>query len=145
MSNDLGSTLNQLYEAQYELLAIKKSLNLDPAELTKIANAQRLLDFNEASAKQDIKDNLIPSDVAGADSIITITSVATDEQGADKGFFRSRLKLSESGVPDLIANLVGKKVGDKVSVKLNGLDHVIELLDIRKSAAVEEAVSEVAH
>lgn len=139
MSNDLGSTLNQLYEAQYQLSAIKTHLKLDPVELNKIANAQRLVDFDEASAKQDVKEDLVASDVVEEDSTITITSVATDESGNDRGIFRSRLKLAESGVPDLITGLAGKKAGDKVNVKLNGFDHVVELLAVRKPAVVQAA------
>lgn len=137
MSEDLGSALNQLYELQYKYNAVQKLLNLDQEALNKIANEQRLADFNDASAKQDVKENLVASDVVAADSTVTITSVASDDQGNDRGIFRSRLKLSESGVPDLIKGLDGKKVGEKVTVKLNGFDHEVELLSIRNPAQVE--------
>lgn len=137
MSEDLGSSLNQLYELQYKYNAVQKLLNLDQEALNKIANEQRLVDFNDASAKQDVKENLVSADVVGTDSTVTITSIATDDKGNDKGIFRSRLKLSESGVPDFIKGLEGKKVGDKIIVKLNGLDHEVELLSIRNPAQVE--------
>ena len=58
MSDDLGSALNQLYELQYKYTALQKHLNLDVEALNKIANQQRLLDFDEAAVKQDAKDNL---------------------------------------------------------------------------------------
>jgi hypothetical protein len=48
--------------------------------------------------------------------------------------------LSESGVPALIQDLQGKGVGDKVTAKLNGLDHEVEVLSIRNpspSASLE--------
>lgn len=137
MSDDLGSALNQLYELQYKYNAVQKLLKLDQQELNNIANEQRLVDFNDASAKQDVKENLINADVVEKDSTVTITSIAKDEKGNDSGIFRSRLKLSESGVADLISGLEGKRVGDKVSVKLNGLDHEVELLSIRNPAQVE--------
>ena len=136
MSEDLGSALNQLYEAQYKLNAVQKMLNLDPVELNRIGNEQRLADFNEASAKADVKENLVAGESVEADSTITITSTATDEAGADRGIFRSRLKLSESGVPDLITGLAGKKVGEKVTVKLNAQEHTIELLGISNPVPV---------
>ena len=137
MSDDLGSALNQLYELQYKYNAVQKLLNLDQEALNKIANEQRLVDFNDASIKQDAKENLVDAGTVAADSTVTITSVAKDDQGNDRGIFRSRLKLSESGVPDLIKGLDGKKVGEKVAVKLNGIDHEVELLSIRNPAQVE--------
>lgn len=137
MSDDLGAALNQLYELQYKYNAVTKHLNLDEKVLNDLANQQRLVDFNEASAKQDVKDGLVAAEEVTAESTVTITSVAKDEQGNDRGIFRSRLKLSESGVPDLNKALEGKKVGDKVAAKLNGLNHEVELLAIRNPAQVE--------
>jgi hypothetical protein len=139
MSEDLGSALNQLYELQYKYAAITKHLNLPAEALNDIANQQRLVDFNDGSAKADVKDNLVAADEVGADSTVTITSVAKDEAGNDRGIFRSRLKLSECGVPELITNLTGKKVGDKVQAKLNDVNHEVELLSIRNPAQVEVA------
>lgn len=138
MGEDLGNALNQLYELQYKYTAVQKALNLDPEQLNNIANQQRLVDFNEASAKADERDGLEASDTVTDDSTIVITSTATDILGQDRGIFRSRIKLSESGVPALIQALAGKKVGDKVEVKLNDVDHVVELLAITtpKSAPV---------
>jgi hypothetical protein len=144
MSDDLGAALNQLYELQYKYNAVTQNLNLDPEVLNKLANEQRLKDFNEAAAKQDVKDNLLESDTVGAESTVTITSTAKDEQGNDRGIFRSRLKLSESGVPDLIKGLDGKKVGDKVIVKLNGIDHEVELLSVRNPAPQPEVAAPAA-
>ncbi len=143
MSEDLGSALNQLYELQYKYTALQKHLNLNVEDLNKIANEQRLKDFDEASVKADEKENLEVAETVEADSTITLTSVAKDEQGNDRGIFRSRIKLSESGVPDLINGLTGKKVGDKVQVKLNGVDHEVELLSVRNPK--KEVAAEVTH
>lgn len=143
MSDDLGSTLNQLYELQYKYNALVKHMNVDVNALNELANKQRLVDFEDAATKQDAKDNLVVADVVEADSTVVITSTAQDDKGVDCGLFRSRLKLSESGVPDLMKSLEGKKVGDKVVTKLNGVDHTIELLAIRNPVAVQEAQSDV--
>lgn len=145
MSEDLGSALNQLYELQYKHAAVVKALALDPAQLASLSNEQRLVDFNLASTGQDLKENLALTDEVGSDSTITLTTIAKDETGTDKGIFRSRIKLSECGVPDLISGLTGKKVGDKVQVKLNGIDHEVELLSIRNpTLTVATEVTEVA-
>jgi hypothetical protein len=145
MSEDLGSALNQLYEMQYKYAALQKHLSIDSAALDVIANELRLKDFESAAVKADEKENLEVADIAQADSTVTITSTATDSNGQDRGIFRSRIKLSESGVPDLINNLTGKKVGEKVAVKLNDVDHIVELLAIRNPKAVEQVVQEVTH
>lgn len=134
VSEDLSASINQLYELQYKYNALSKHLNVDEKAVANIANAQRLLDFNEAAAKQDIQDNLGAADVVSAESTIVITSTAADE----KGIFRSRLKLSESGVPDLIKGLEGKRVGDKITVTLNNVLHEVELLDIKNPQYVAE-------
>lgn len=139
MSDDLGFALNQLSELQYNYGALQKHFNVSAETLNNLANAQRLVDFNEASAKEDAKDGLLTADVASADSIITLTSEAKDENGKDRGIFRSRIKLSESGSADLIAGLTGKKAGDKVQVKLNGVEHTVEILSIKNAPAVLEA------
>lgn len=147
MSDDLGYALNQISELNYKYTALQKHFNLSAEALNDIANEQRLVDFNEASAKADVKDSLLVADEVGPDSTVTLTSVAKDEQGNDRGIFRSRIKLSESGVPELITALAGKKVGDKVVSKLNGLDHEVELLAIRNPSApaVVEAAPEATH
>jgi hypothetical protein len=138
IGEDLGSALNQLYELQYKYSALQKHLNLDVNALNKIANEQRLKDFEEASVKADERDGLVTAELASNDSVVTITSTAQDASGVDAGIFRSRLKLSESGSPGLISALTGKKVGDKVTVELNGLQHEVELLAIKDPKQVEE-------
>ena len=137
MSSDLGAALNQLYELQYKYNAVTKHLNLDEKVLNDIANQQRLVDFNAAAEKQDAQDKLVAADTVEADSTVVITSTASDDQGKDRGIFRSRLKLSESGVPELISGLAGKKVGDKVTATLNGISHEVELLAVRNPSPVE--------
>ncbi len=144
MGDDLGYALNQVSELQYKQTALQKFLKCDAAALDKIANEQRLVDFDKGSAEQDKKDNLTTAEAVSSDSTVTLTSEAKDEAGNDRGIFRSRIKLSESGSPDLIAQLTGKTVGAKVQVKLNGVDHVVELLSIR-NPVVAEVTAEAQH
>jgi hypothetical protein len=147
MGDDLGAALSQLTELQYKYTALQKHLNLDTAALDKVANEQRLKDFEAGSIAADAKENLQVADVVGADSTITITSTSTNDKGEDGGIFRSRLKLAECGVPDMITALTGKTVGSKTDVKLNGINHVVEILAIRNpvEAPAEQAAPEVTH
>lgn len=50
----------------------------------------------------------------------------------DKGIFRSRIKLADCGVPDLIKAFEGREVGARAIVQLNGVDHEVELLAIKQ-------------
>lgn len=143
MSDDLGNALNQLFEMQYKYTALQKHLNIDSAALDTIANELRLKDFDTASVSADSKENLEVGETILENSTITITSSATDEKGEERGIFRSRIKLSESGVPDMVTKLTGKKVGDKVEVTLNGLNHLVEVLAIRNPK--QETTTEVTH
>ena len=141
MSEDLNMSISQLHELQYKYLALKDYLKVDSSSLEEIANTLRLEDFNSAATKADQEEKLQESSIVSQESTITITSTAKDEKGEDRGIFRSRIKLSESGVPDLITNLTGKKVGDTVQVSLNGLEHTVKLLSIRDSNPSLQEVS----
>lgn len=142
VTEDLSAALNQLYDLQYKQNGIQKLLKVDTKALNDVIAKQRLADFEDAASKQDAKDGLVVAEVATKDSTVVITSTAQDEEGNDRGIFRSRIKLSESGVPQLIDALTGKTVGDKAVVKLNGFDHEVELLSIHETVVKEEVAAE---
>lgn len=146
MSDDMGAALNQLAVLQYNFNAVTKHLKIDAKTINDIANEQRLVDFNASAAKQDVLDQMTDGTTVEANSTIVITSTAVDAEGNDAGIFRSRLKLAECGVPDFITAMAGKSVGDKVEVKLNGLDHVVELLAVRNPPVAQaETTAEATH
>jgi hypothetical protein len=140
---DLSRALNLISELQYKILAIQRVAGLDVEAMNKVANDQRLIDFNEASDREDTERSFTVGDKVNEQSVIILTST-TEEK--DRGIFRSRLKLTECGVPDLINAFMGREVGAKALVSLNGLDHEVELLAIRQpppgvpEAGVPEAV-----
>lgn len=135
MGEDIGRLFQLVNETQYKVLALQELLNVDSDALTKLVEAKRLKDFDEASAKEDEKEGLLAADVVEEDSTVYLTSTTANP---DAGIFRSRLKLAESGVPDLIKGLMGKGVGEKVKVQLNGAEHEVELLAIRKPKPAPE-------
>ena len=141
MSEDLTGALAQLYELQYKYEALRQCANVDSVVLNSKLESLRLKDFKEAAERQDIKEELFDVELASEESTVVLTSVATDETGKDKGIFRSRVKLSESGSPDLVKAMVGQKVGYKAVVKLNGLDHTIELLSIKNGPSAPASES----
>jgi len=143
MAADLSAVSAQLYELQYKYEAVRKLTDTDELKVSALCNDLRLKDFEEAAKKVDDKEGLLDVEFAEEDSTVILTSVAVDELGSDKGIFRSRIKLSDSGSPDLIKALVGKKVGDQAAVTLNGLAHTVKLLSVKASPA--QTKSEISH
>lgn len=143
MQEDLSKALNLITELQYRTLALQKVTNVDMAQLSSVADELRLKDFNDASAKENAEKNYSVGPVVNDDSVVVITSTT---EVADQGIFRSKLKLADCGVPDLIKAFNGREVGAKALVKLNGIDHTVELLEIlyppkqAEDAAPAEAV-----
>lgn len=135
LSQDLGRALGLINELQYKILAVQEVSGLDVSKLSDVANALRLKDFNEASDKEDAELGFTQGTTVDENSTVILTST-TDVP--DMGIFRSKLKLADCGNPELIQALMGKEVGAKVKVKLNGVEHEIELLGIRQPPIAEE-------
>jgi hypothetical protein len=131
MHEDIGRALGIISELQYKILAYQKVSGLDVTKLNEVANGLRLTDFCEASDKEDAERGFTNGTIVDESSTIILTSI-TEEK--DRGIFRSRIKLSECGVPDLIKAFMGREVGAKALVQLNGVQHEVELLAIRQPA-----------
>jgi transcription elongation GreA/GreB family factor len=137
IGSDIDNVMRVSNDLQYRTLAMLELLGVDTDKLEEVADKLKLKDYNAASDKEDAAKGYTVGDVVGENSIVIITS----EAEGDAGIFRSKFKLSESGVPAMQQALLGKKVGDKVKVNLNNLDHEVELLAIREepvAAPVDE-------
>ena len=129
VGEDMGKLFQLTNEMQYKFLALQEVLGVDVAKLNEVTSRLRLKDFNEASDKEDLEQGFTTVDVVEQDSTVILTSTT---QETDRGIFRSRVKLADTGTPELIQGLMGKGVGTKVKVKLNNVEHEIELLGIRR-------------
>jgi hypothetical protein len=140
VQQDLGRALGLINELQYKILAVQNLTGLDVTKLGALTDELRLKDFNEASDKEDIADGFTIGTTVQEDSTVILTSktIAQDgKESTDGGIFRSRIKLAEAGVPDLIKAFTGREVGARAIVKLNGQDHEVELLGIRQPPKAE--------
>ena len=137
LQQDLGRALNLINELQYKILAIQNVSGLDLSKLNEVANVQRLKDFNEASDKEDLNGNFTVGDLVQQDSTVILTSVT---ENPDNNIFRSRLKLADCQVKDLIEGFMGRPAGAKIITTLNGVEHEIELLGVRNPPAKVESV-----
>jgi hypothetical protein len=136
LSQDVGKAFNLINEMQYKLIAVQKISGLDISALATVADELRLKDFQEASDKEDKEENYTAGTTVDENSLVILTSKTNPQEGqADAGIFRSKIKLSTCGVPDLITAFLGKEVGTKATVKLNEQEHEIELLAIRQPPA----------
>lgn len=132
MTEDIGRLFQQSSELQYKFLAMQEVLGVDMEKVKSVTERLRLKDFQEASDKEDLEKGFTMIDVVEDDSTVILTSTTAEP---DAGIFRSRVRLSETGSPALIQGLMGKSVGTKVEVELNGVKHMVELLSIRKPKA----------
>lgn len=140
LDRDVANSMGVLNDLQYRTLAILELNTVPKDQIEAKAQELKLRDYNEASDREDQEKNYTNGTVVEDNSIVILTSEAPD----NKGIFRSKFKLSEAGVPALQQALLGKKVGDKVTVKLGDLEHQVELLGIRVEpvAVIAEVATE---
>lgn len=138
MGEDISRAFQQIYDLQYKVLALQDHFKVDGAQLQALADAKRLKDFDDASATQDTTEGLEPAELVSDDSTVILTSTTANGQG----IFRSRIKLAETGVADLIQGFSAKPVGTKVKATLNGTEHEVELLGIRTPKQTLKAVAD---
>lgn len=144
LRNELSNATSMLNDFQYRLLAVQQLNNLDPKKLQDVADALKIDDFNKECVRKDLNDKAeIVNTIESSEDIVIVTS-STPGAEFDQGILRSRIKVSETNLPELIDLLVGKSVGDKVTATLNGVSHSIEILGVRRLPKVEEPVAPVA-
>lgn len=141
MSEDVGKLFQLFNELQYKFIALQQLSGVETSKVQELTTELRLKDFVEASDKEDAEKGFTVSDTVTEDSTVILTS--TTSVVPDVGIFRSRIKLLDTQSAELIKGLVGQKVGTKVEAKLNGVDHVVELLGVRQPAPEAEAVAAV--
>lgn len=140
LSRDVGELANRQREVQYKVLAVQNLLSLEADKINEKAGDLQLKDFEEASAKEDLEKGYLEASLVAEDSVVILTSTAA--AAPEKSILRSKLLISEIGFPQLKADLVGKKVGDKVSADIGGVKHEITLLAIRATPAKLEVTTE---
>lgn len=141
LAANTATNTGMLNDFQYRLLALQQMLGVDVVKLQAIADEMKLADFDRESVRKDFEGHfeVVESVETDADTIILTSS--TPEEKEDRGILRSRMKIADMNQPDFAAQLVGKKVGDKVEAQLGGTKHVVTILGIRRQPAppTEEA------
>jgi uncharacterized coiled-coil protein SlyX len=143
VQNDVTNTMGMLNDFQYRTLAMLEVGNFDRQDIEQKAEALKLVDFDNASAKEDAQKGYIQDDagVVGEGSVITITS-HTPDLAEDQGIFRSKFPMSECLSPSLREKILGLKLNDTVEVDIGGIKHNITVLSIKKTQVAEEKLAE---
>jgi hypothetical protein len=135
MARDLGEMAHRQRDLQYMLMAMQELSGIDLTVVNKRAEELQVKDFNEVSDKEDQEKGYTVTDVVEEDSVVVVTTEAED---AKKSILRSKLVVSDLGLPKLKEDLLGKKPGDKFDADIGGMKHVVTLLAVRKKPAATE-------
>jgi hypothetical protein len=128
---ELTTSLNMLNEIQYRTLAMIDVAGLSNDKLNESAEALRVKDFEDMSKKDDEDNSLIDSDVVTDESVVTITSTAVD---ASKSIFRSKFFVEGIKGNELHEKVMGAKLGDEIKVNIDGVEHTVKILAVKKPA-----------
>ena len=143
VQNDVTNTMGMLNDFQYRTLAMLEVGKFNREDIEQKAEQLKLVDFDNASAKEDAQKGYIEDNagIISDNSVITITS-NTPDLAEDQGIFRSKFPMAECLTPSLRSVLLGAKVDDVVHADLGGAKHVIRIVSIKKTQTVEETVAE---
>jgi hypothetical protein len=134
MRQDLSEMASRQRDLQYRFLAYQSLTDVSSDDVNKKAEELQVVDFDEASAKDDADRNLEVIDTVEEDSVIIFTTTVD----GSTGYLRSKQSLSELHFPGLKEQLLGKVVGDTAEVEIENKVHTLTLLGIRKPPVEQE-------
>ena len=135
IQKDMSELASRQRELQYRLKAYQEITDTSMDDVNAKAELLQIADFDEFSAKEDEENGYTETDVVAEDSVVIFTTVAEENQG----FLRSKQAYSDIGFPKLKEDLLGKKAGDSFDIDVNGTEHKLTVLGVRKKP---EEVSE---
>ena len=132
LRRDLDNSMGILNDFQYRTQAIMELTGLDIDKLNELAEGYKLRDYMAASDAEDAQKGYEPDEdgVINEESVVIITSSTNGEE--DKGIFRSKFAMAECQTDTLREQLLGKKVGDSFTEEINGDEHEITIVGLRK-------------
>ena len=134
LDRDMGNSMSITNDLEYRTRAMLEVAAMNKDEISSKADEMKLADYNAASDKEDAEKGYTVAETVGPESIVILSSDTPSGEGA---IFRSKFKLADSGVPALVEQLQGKKVGDKVEVSMNGQVHTVTLHGVRTAPVVQ--------
>lgn len=139
LRRDMDNTMGIINDIQYRTIAMLDVANVDKDALDARAEELKLVDYNKASDQEDITKGYILDNegTINEKSIVIITSSTDGDE--NKGIFRSKFNISECQTETLRAKFLGAKVGDVFTDELNGENHTITVLGLRKVKEEENA------
>lgn len=139
---DVARSLEVANELQYRVLALLKLSGTDVAALDAAASEIKLNDYNEASDKEDSDKNYTVVNEALTENHVAIVTTKC-LTAKEKSIFRAKFRIMDLTDPKVRELLVGAVIGSKVVINLNGLDHELEILGVRRLPAQEQPVAQL--
>jgi len=135
---DYPQVKQQIDQLDYRTLGFSRAiaelgLTADFAALVeKHALAAKVDAFNELSDKDDVKRELTNAcdEVVSEEHSVILTSECAE--ASDQGIFRSKMDVGGEEFASVKNDFLGKKVGESFTSKIQGKDHVVTILGLRK-------------
>lgn len=139
LRRDMDNTMGIINDIQYRTIAMLDVAGVNKEQLEAKAEELKLVDYNRASDQEDaVKGYSLNNEgIIDEKSVVIITSVTDGNE--NKGIFRSKFSMSECQTESLRAKFLGSKVGDVFTDELNGENHTITILGLRKLKIEENA------
>lgn len=139
LDRDMHNTIAVTNDLEYRTRAILNTAAIDTAKVDSEADALKLIDYNSASDKEDQEKGYTVAEEVGPESIVIISS---ETESGENAIFRSKFKLSDSGLPQLVSGLQGKKVGETAKIDINGQEHTVTVHGVREVPVKQETAKE---
>jgi len=140
MEQDISSIATTQRDIQYKLLAMTEILNIDNDTLNGKIEKLQIVDFEEASEKEDAERSFTKVDVVESNSVVVFTTSTVDSKAKD--ILRSKVDLEEINHPEFVAAVMGKSRGDTFTTTINEAEHSVTVLDIKTKPVLPEPTTE---
>ncbi len=142
LDNDMRRVYGVSQNLDYRTRALLELLDVNDEKLNAIADRMRLEDFNRQSDEEDTKLGFVNDDAGAVTEKSVVILTSTTGQEVDAGIFRTKFDINQAPLPTLKDLLIGKKVGDKFTDSVNGVEHTFTVVGLRLAPTKEEAAPE---
>jgi hypothetical protein len=142
---DFPNVKAQIDQLDYRTLGIARAIGelklCDDfsALVEKHAKQARIDAFDELSNKDDEQRKLGIADYEALTDQHWVIISSECKEDADQGIFRSKMAVGGEELAEIKESFLGKTVGETFEVKIQGKDHLVTILGIRKHLGASDA------
>ena len=131
LADEMKEMNRTISNTHYLLKALIEESKLPEDVINQRAAMLQIVDFEEAIAKEDAAEGVVPVELVDDSSVVVITSTTLNKT-PEGGFLRSRLDMQQVSPSDFRQNILGKKAGDEFECQIDGDLHKVTLLSVKK-------------